>query len=463
MQFLNLYDNINLKNKIKNLIPLIIISILPFLFELNCTNPTSPPPTKEEPPKAIKLNLLDVSCTEAFIKVTASDTVLPANITLKKDENALFNFTLTKTDTVVIDTTLEPGKTYTYQTVAQIKGTTEKSDTLQVKSLNITSNNYNWQKYYFGDGASSIINDIAIIDENNIWAVGKIYMNDSTGKPGPHAYNAIHWNGLKWKLYKFQFYTFCGQSSMGSYPASAIFVLNDSLIVISSASQLTYVEEEKQIKTECIPISISINKIWGNSSHNFYLVGNNGNIVHYQHGQWIKIESGTNLNIHDINGFFNQFTGKTEILCVADDPNFQGVSQVISIDEDNTTKFLNSNGIGIAISSIWFKPGIQYYIVGNGLYEKTYKHSASWVDLNKNRSITSNFMETIRGNGFNDIIVAGAFGEIIHFNGLQWKSLKQAATELSHGEYYRVAVKGNMVAAAGYNQNQGVILIGHHL
>ena len=136
----------------------IIIFCLLFIFYFslsiiqmgcNTTEPPTPPPNEQ--PKDIKLKLLDVSCTEAFINVTASDTVLPVKVTLNKDDNALFNFTLTKTDTTIIDTTLLPGKTYVYQTTAVINNTEQKSDTIQVKTLDTTSNNFTWQTFYFGD------------------------------------------------------------------------------------------------------------------------------------------------------------------------------------------------------------------------------------------------------------------------------------------------------------------------
>ena len=440
----------------------VIAYAITFIFiQLSCSNPTSPPSPSREMPKTVKLKLIDVSCTEAFINVTASDTILPINITLNKDEKALYNFILTKTDTILIDTTLQAGKTYIYQTTTKIKGETENSDTLQVKTLELTSNNYTWQKYTFGNGASSTLYDAAIMNENNIWCVGVINFNDSS-KNGFTAYNAIHWNGNEWELKQIQFYTFCGQSSVGSYPAKAIFALSDSMMIVGSASQLAYMNGEKQIKTECIPLTISINKIWGTSDNDFYVVGNSGSIAHYLNGQWGKIESGLNLNIHDINGFLNPFSGKNEILCVADDPYYLQKVQVISIKEDNTTELIDNTGLGIAISSVWFKPGVQYFIVGNGLYEKTYAETVRWIDINNNRTITQNYIVAIRGNGLNDIIVTGAFGEVIHFNGQQWKSFIDQ-TSLINGTYSSVAIKGNLVVAVGQDQNQGVILIGHHL
>ena len=198
---------------------LLIVTFI--LVQQQSCNTTEPPPFKEEPPKAIKLKLLDVSCTEAFINVNADDSVLPVAITLKKDNTALFSFTLTKTDTVVIDTTLQPNINYTYQTTAQIKGKEENSDTLQVKTLNTTSHNFTWQKFEFGGiGGSSVLNDVAIIDENNIWVVGEIYA-DTTGQ----AYNAVHWNGTSWELKRIQTYF---RGNLITVPLDGIFAFSST-------------------------------------------------------------------------------------------------------------------------------------------------------------------------------------------------------------------------------------------
>ncbi|MFZ1279327.1 MAG: glucosyl transferase, partial [Ignavibacteriaceae bacterium] len=276
------------------------------VFMLNSCSTTEPPlPPEEEPPKAIKLKMLEVSCTEAFISISAGDTVLPVNITLKKDDAAMFSFILTQTDTTVIDTTLQPDITYVYQTTALIKGKEENSDTLQVKTLPTTSHNFTWQTFDFGNPnyGSSVLNDVAIIDENNIWAVGEIYA-DTTGQ----AYNAVHWNGGIWELKKIYFPTVCGSTDLTPYPAKAIFAFDNGEIWISSSGdKIAILENGIQIDKFCLPsnVSMSINKIWGSSSNDLYIVGNGGNIAHYQNGSWSKIESGTTTNINDIWGYYD--------------------------------------------------------------------------------------------------------------------------------------------------------------
>ena len=72
-------------------------------------------------------------------------------------------------------------------------------------------------------------------------------------------------------------------------------------------------------------------------------------------------------------------------------------------------------------------------------------------------------MDFIRGTGFNNIIVVGAFGEVIHFNGVHWKSIKDDQTTLTNGSYFKVDVKGQIIVSVGYNNSKAVILLGLQL
>lgn len=409
--------------------------ILLLLISISCN--TTEPPFKEEPPKAIKLKLLDVSCTEAFINVNAADSVLPVLITLKKDNTPLFNFTLTKTDTVVIDTTLQPNTTYIYQTTEEIKGKEENSDTINVKTLPTTSHNFIWQKYEFGGiGGSSVLYDVAIINENDIWAVGEIYA-DTTGQ----AYNAVHWDGTTWKLLKLQFYTFCGQTHMGSYPASAVYAFDDGSVVIGSASQVTYLNGENQIKTECIPLTISINKIWGNSSNDFYVVGNSGSIAHYQNGAWRKVESGTDTRIQDIWGCTNPNSQLTKVLIVMSNP-----AKIMSLSSNTATDTLNwpmDKGLG----SVWFDN--YHLVVGNG---------GIWAYRNSNwekmESTPEFFPNTLRGDKINNLFVAAWGAKMSHFNGIEWQSVTNIPSNIS---FTSMSVKNKVVVAVGFTSSGGLV------
>ena len=83
-----------------------------------------------------------------------------------------------------------------------------QSEAVTVTTMDTTSHNFTWQTFTFGgQGGSSTLFDVAIINENDIWAVGEMYVYDSTG--APVLYNAVHWDGSKWELKRIKYFGQC--------------------------------------------------------------------------------------------------------------------------------------------------------------------------------------------------------------------------------------------------------------
>ena len=164
------------------------------------SNPIPPP---EEQPQ-INLTLEDRSCTEAWIKLSTSSLALPSTVDLYRDSSLVDTINLTSEDTVLYVDSLLPNHTYKYQSVIQSTG--QSGNQLSVNTMDTTSHNRNWEVFLFGEYAQSIIRDIAIIDENNIWAVGEIYMLDSLGQQDPQRYNLAVWNGNDWEIKRVPYY-----------------------------------------------------------------------------------------------------------------------------------------------------------------------------------------------------------------------------------------------------------------
>ena len=138
----------------------------------------------------------------------------------------------------------------------------------QQEEPDTTSHSFTWQTFEFGDdGASpSSLKDVAIINDSDIWAVGSVYLNDSTGQPDYTTYNAVHWDGNQWELKRIFFPTVCGSSNLTSYPAKAIFAFEDGQIWISSSGdKIAILKDGVQVDKFCLPsnVSMAINKIWG--------------------------------------------------------------------------------------------------------------------------------------------------------------------------------------------------------
>ena len=411
--------------------------VLLLLSAIGCKEepPVVPPPP--EPPKAVSLKLVDVSCTEAFIKVTAADSVLPLSISLTKNESTIANFTLTKTDTVVIDTTLQPGITYIYQTTETINGREEKSDTLQVKSLNITSNNLNWITYTFGDpdGGSSSLRDIVIINDNNIWAVGEIY-NDTTGIP----YNAVHWDGTQWSLLRIP-YLYQGDSIYN--PIQSIYAFNPQDIWFCGNGIINW--DGSQYIPINVPANIwgpyQMNKIWEMSDNNVYVVGDSGKIAHFNGQNWNRIESGTTANLRDVYGVDEPTTGNLKILATAEKLNDYRILKLTPTTAEDTLDWQPDTHL----SGIWLD-GRRTYVAGTDIWVNQYNQ---W----QKKTFTNFFFTTIRGSKSNNIYGIGPDG-IVHFNGQDWQLIKQRPEGI-------VMLSGNcssnLVAAVGFTTSGGVV------
>ena len=380
------------------------------LLFLSC-NPSEP----GNAPAGLEFTAEDASCTEAWLTLKAG------NITGAKvfrEDSLIYSFNTNSIDTTLFDEGLLPNQIYKYHTVIQPSNNSRVvTKELTLQTMDTTSHNFTWQTFTFGgDAGSSALNDVAIIDENNIWAVGEIYLKDSLGTPDPHAYNAVHWDGQTWKLFKLQFFTFCGQSYTSSYPAKAIYAFDSENIIISSNSQLTYLRNEKQIRTECV--SVSVNKIWGTSSSDLYIAGNNGSIAHYDGSKWTMIESGTGADINDIFGAINSSTGETGIYVVASSILYNPERKFIKIVDN---KIINPKDFEyeIFLSSVWLAAGRKIYVTTwNGkIYTFNNNH---WKILD----YKTEYAQThIRGTDYNDIFVAGSFGFLTHFNGVTWKQI----------------------------------------
>ncbi len=316
-----------------------------------------------------------------------------------------------------------------------------------------TSHNFTWQAWTFGEHSSSVLYDVAIIDENNIWAVREIYMNDTLGNPDPHAYNAVHWDGSEWELKRIYYY---GNCSVVDYPPlKAIWAFSESELVVTNGGSIGWFDGNT-LTLDCLInplLSGSINKIWGSSYNDLYIVGNNGSIAHNQNGIWSSIESGTDLDVYDIWGEHNSINGGYEIIAVA-------AKQFISFDKKilkingSTVQNINTDSIPYSLHGLWFKSGKKYFVTGAGLYSKNNINPTSdWEWLHP--EVTNYYLYAIRGQDSNDLFACGAFGEMIHYNGSTWRSFIEE-TGISNGAFNNIAFKQDLVIAVGYDSPKAV-------
>jgi len=413
---------------------------------LGC-NTTEPPPAS-----TVQLSVEDAGVTEAWLKVSLTDNNEPRTVALKRDGQTVQTLRISSLDSIVVDTALLPHRSYSYKAYRVTDSRFIDSSTqLTLTTMDTTSHDWVFDPpVLLGDGSSSVLYDVAIINDTLAYAVGEIYKRDSLGNWDPNAYNLAKWNGGNWELMRIQFYTFCGQSGMGSYPAKAIFAFSaQDIWVAMDGSQVVRWNGQTQSQPMCTPVSI--NKLWGDSPNSMYAVGYGGGIAHYSSGTWQRVESGTTLPIWDVFGVRNEAAGEYEIISVASNHSFPEGRKLLKI-QGTTVNALPDSGLSWSIDEIWFVPRRKYVVVGDGLYEIRALGEV-WA---RNMTLPPLYKESIDGQGLNDIVVVGSFWNFLHFNGSTWRSY----FPFSSGSLGSVAIKGDFVIAVGVIENKALVVQG---
>ena len=292
----------------------VVFSFIIFLTLFTSCNTNEPDST----PANIEFAAEDASCTEAWIKLEA-DNIKAAQVF--REDSLIYSFNTNSIDTVLYDEGLLPNQSYKYKLTIQHPlangNNSAVNKELTLQTMDTTSHNFTWQTFTFGQHSSSVLYDVAIINENNIWAVGEIYLKDSLGNPDPNAYNAVHWDGSEWELKKI---TVDFRGSLITPPLTGVFTFSgtDIWFVGSLPIHGDGISWQMYDLRTTVDPNLLLMKTWGTNSNDIYFVGLDGNIAHYSgaSGGWQKIESGTDLNIYDIWGIDDLNSDKL-ILCVA--------------------------------------------------------------------------------------------------------------------------------------------------
>lgn len=308
-----------------------------------------------------------------------------------------------------------------------------------------TSNVFDWT--FDTVGAQGTLYDVAIVNETTAIAVGDFFLRDSTGQLDPTWYNVAMWDGIRWSPLRLYYNNLIG-------PIHSVFVVDDRNVWLDPWFRWDG-QAFHQLSIDSMFYGVYIYRMWGDAT-NLYAVGSNGFIARYNSGAWLKISSGTSLEIVNIWGSVNASTGIPEILCVANNLGVNLLTAIIKVDRSAAT-LLSTAPIPYPLSTVWFVPKEHYYVAGSGLYEKQQLSDASWT--NGVYDLTQYYITSIRGNAANDVLAVGAYGEFLHYNGARWLSFRNV-TALSSGVFGSVAVRGRLVIAVGSNGNQAIIVRG---
>ncbi len=323
--------------------------------------------------------------------------------------------------------------------------------------LDTTNSQFTWTLDTFGV-YSTILRDVEIVDENNIWVVGAIRMQepDSNGELTiREKYNAAHWDGSEWQIVKI----LGGNSEVSTFlffSETDIWVSMGSFPVHWNGFDWTLFHLQNMGLDAHI-----INSSWGLSPTNIYFAGNEGCIVHYDGTSFTKIGSGTDINLNSVSG-----TPDGEYVFVSGSNQYTNsiIFQIHNSEVEILYEGVDEWSLPAGTPrSIYVKGDTVYFASGEGIwkYNFTDKSGARISEAGTYESILPHgiFVQTS-----NDIFMMGARSEFVHFNGVRWSSDFSVWGQFGYSGVgsYGMDVVGNQVIIVGYAEsaNRGLIARG---
>jgi hypothetical protein len=430
---------------------ILVLAIVLGGFSCDTTEPPPPPPPPPpEPVPTITLSVVDSGLTEVWLRVAIPDTIPDRDFLLMRNGETADASSLSGPDTVLLDDGLVPNTGYAYRACRFVDTVrVDSTDLVQVVTLDTTSHTFTWEMFEWGDHSSSMLLDVVIINENDIWAAGEIFQKDSI-----IGYNALHWDGTQWNLLRIQFPAFCGQPGTAPFRTYSSHHFASGVTWIASAGQIAE-WNGTPFTISCIPLELingSIREISGASRNSAYLVGDRGTIVYFNGVGWTRIESGTDVDINDVWGARDLVTGETVIYAVATNGDGFGERIMLQIHPDGSVSQASYTPQRF-LQTVWFSSPEKIFLGGGTVFVG---QPGDWTEIPE---ASTHFSYEIRGSARNNIFVVGDFGHVAHYNGSTWKTYPELF--LGNGSYFSVAAKDDLVVAVGQHEGRAVVLRGY--
>ena len=318
--------------------------------------------------------------------------------------------------------------------------------------LDTTSHDFTWTIDTLGI-YGSYLEDVAIIDENNIWTVGDIETDSGH-------FNLAKWNGGNWILYQ------VGPTGNNLY---SIWYFDENDIWVTNVCSSYNWNGAEWIYYRFSSGGVGVdacagNAIWGSSPEDIWFVGSGGSIVHYDGSGFERMESGTDVTLYSISateynnvwvsGWVNSNGDYRTVLLHFDGVEWQKKTDYSpplgqSADPDSLSGLIkgvfstNQNDIFVSTSK--------------GLYKCHVTTQGEGELIIGSTNFYTSVMNEFDGSGGNDLFAAGSFSKIIHFNG----STFQNYDELYYiGYIYGIDVKENFIVAVGdFSFTTGAMII----
>jgi len=338
-----------------------------------------------------------------WLRLSMADSGSVQNYVIKRNNSELLSGQFIGADTLITDDTVLPDSTYIYKAYRTRRGNpVDSSDVVEVITLDTTSHEFHWEIDTLGD-YSSVLRDVFIVNENEVWVVGEIKYMDVR-------YGAAIWDGNTWTFKRLEAET----HNVRPYGIYA-FSKNDIWFAWGGifhwdGTQTTY-EWERNMDT-----NEGTHKVWGSAPDNIYFVGTEGLIVHYNGTNFTRMSSGTDADLRDIDGVVDPVTGEVRIwvsgLMVL--LYSEGDAWQVVFDKDHPyfeDNFNNPNTVYVPddkvfTASVWGGDHSGVYLF-NQFFPKE-NHLLFNHDL---------YVRSMGGNNINDFFIVGDYNRVYHYNG----------------------------------------------
>jgi hypothetical protein len=190
--------------------------------------------------------------------------------------------------------------------------------------------------------------------------------------------------------------------------------------------------------------------VWARSATDVYAAGESGTLLHYDGSRWQRLESGTQLSIWQLTEFPDH-----NIYAVASD-NFNSLRgniilriQGLSVTSDWSLTIGRMFGI-------WSTPGGMGYATGEGTFVKN--SGGQWHPLTvPDHQVTT---RSVFGTAANNILIVGAFGLVMHWNGSSWKFYDELYDRSSSKSYLGVFAIANKYFLVGSTPYHALVTVG---
>jgi len=422
---------------------LTIISVL--FFAISCN--TTEPPIIIPPPPVVKdtITVSVESFTHRSISIDVQCTInnVQSSIRIIRELNnvtaTIAEYPILVKDTTITDddngTGLHLDTTYTYfavrvDSLGQLKDT---SNIVTQKTLAPTSHNYTWQEFTIGDaGFSNALYDVWGTDENNVWAVGTVMINDT-------AYGVLKWNGSEWMSEK----RIGGLQSIYGFSRNDIWAVGGGVWKYDGNSWNSLTQQDAVFSS-----NIPYTSIWGTSSSNLYLGNAWGKIIQWDGTKAHVVKETGDYMIRDIYGITENF-----IIAVGRNNSFS--KDIVLLFNGYVWQEITNLPINPeAPSSVIMFNSKEIFIAGNKII---FGSTNNWSVMPTTSNI---YIDKIRGQSSNSLFAVGSFNEVMHYNGIDWHRYTEISTPTG-GRLFGVISIGNKVFAVGHSVDvRAKLLIG---